>query len=255
MGFLVAVLTLAGASSTRQEPNGKPIMKTAPIATFLKNGLAPALLALGLATTALAQDRSELDNRVRKLMAQFDALQADAEARIPSERLQQAKGVIMMERTKGGFIFGYEQGFGVAMVRTNGTWSPLAFMSSHQGSFGAQIGGKNTFSVILLMTDAARDRLINPKVNFGGEASGTGGSSSGGVGGSFTELPPVLVFGQAKGLYGGAVVKGGSVSANDKANERYYGRFYSTKAILFDGEVEPSETARALGKKLDEAAK
>ncbi|MCP5518695.1 MAG: hypothetical protein H7A45_15735 [Verrucomicrobiales bacterium] len=65
----------------------------------------------------------------------------------------------------------------------------------------------------------------------------------------------MLVFGQAKGLCGGAVVKGGSVSANDKANERYYGRFYSTKEILFEGGVEPSETARALGKKLDEAAR
>lgn len=239
----------------RLEPNREANLKTIPMATFLKNGLVLAILALGLATTAFAQTQSELDNRVRKLMARFDTLQADSEARIPAEKLKQAKGVILMERTKGGFIVGYEQGFGVAMVRTDGAWSPLAFMSSHQGSFGAQIGGKNTFSVILLMNDSARNRLINPKVNFGGEAGGTGGSSSGGVGENFTDLPPVLVFGQAKGLYGGAVVKGGSVSANDKANERYYGRFYSTKEILFEGGVEPSETARALGKKLDEAAR
>jgi lipid-binding SYLF domain-containing protein len=143
----------------------------------------------------------------------------------------------------------------VAMIKNKGAWSPFSFMSSHEGSFGAQIGGKSTFSVILLMNEAARDRLTNPKVDFGGEAGGAGGSNSGGVGSSFTDEPPVLVFGESKGLYGGAVIKGGSVSANDKANENYYGQFYSIKDILFDGKVKASDTAREFTKKLDAAAK
>jgi len=217
--------------------------------------LTPTILVLGLATTAFAQTKSELDNRVRKLMSKFDSLQANAEARIPAEKLKKAMGVIVMERTKGGFIFGYEQGSGIAMVKNKDDWSPISFMTSHEGSFGAQIGGKSTFCVILLMNKAARDRLANPKVDFGGEAAGTGGSDSGGVGESFTDENPVLIYGESKGLYGGAVVKGGSVSADDKANENYYGRFYSIKDILFDHKVKPSETTTELVKKLDEAAK
>jgi lipid-binding SYLF domain-containing protein len=213
--------------------------------------LAPVILVLGLATTTFAQTTNELNDKVRKLMAQFDSLQANAEARIPADKLKKAEGVIVMDRTKGGFIFGYEQGFGVAMVKNKGDWSPFSFMSSQEGSFGAQIGGKSTFCVILLMNEKARDRLVDPKVNFGGEAAGTGGSDSGGVGGNLTEEPLVLIFGESKGLYGGAVVKGGSVSADDKANEKYYGRFYSIKDILFDGKVKPSETAREFAKKLD----
>ncbi len=216
--------------------------------------LVPTLLVLGLARPAFAQSKSELDNRVHKLMAEFDALQADSEARIPTDKLKKATGVIVMDRTKGGFIFGYSKGSGVAMVKNKGEWSPFSFMSSHQASFGAQVGGKTTFCVILLMNEAARDQLINPKVNFGGGAGGTGGSSSGGVGKSFTEESPVLVFGQSKGLYGGAVVKGGSVAADDKANEKYYGRFYSIKDILFEKKVKTSETAADFAKKLDEAA-
>jgi lipid-binding SYLF domain-containing protein len=214
-----------------------------------------SLLVLGLATTALADTKAELDNRVRKLMAQFDSLQGNAEARIPAEKLKKATGVIIMDRTKGGFIFGYEQGFGVAMVKSKGDWSPFSFMNSHEGSFGAQIGGKSTFCVILLMNDAARDRLVNPKVDFGGEAGGTGGSSSGGVGDSFSDEPPVLVFGESKGLYGGATLKGGSVSADDKANEKYYGQFFSIKDILFEKKVKPSETAAEFAKKLEAATK
>lgn len=217
--------------------------------------LAPAILALGLATAASAQTKDELNNKVRRLMAQFDSLQDNADARIPAEKLKKATGVIIMERTKGGFIVGYEQGSGVAMVKNKGKWSAFSFMTSHEGSFGAQIGGKSTFTVILLMNEAARDRLANPKVDFGGEAAGTGGSESGEVGENFTEENPVLIFGESKGLYGGAVIKGGSVSADDKANTKYYGKFYSTKDILFERKVKPSETAAELAKKLDEAAK
>jgi len=214
-----------------------------------------AILLLGLAATTFAQTKSELDERVRKLMAKFDSLQVNTEARIPADKLKKATGVILMDRTKGGFVFGYEQGFGVAMVKNKGAWSPFSFMESHEGSFGAQIGGKSTFVVILLMNEAARERLTASKVDFGGEAGGTGGSSSGGVGDNFTQEPPMLVFGESKGLYGGATIKGGSVAANDKANQNYYGQFYSIKDILFDGKVKPSETAADLAKKLEAATK
>src|SRR5512137_1428122 len=102
-------------------------------------------LLVAIATSTFAASKTELDDRVRKLMAQFDSLQANTEARIPAEKLKKATGVIVMDRTKGGFIFGYEQGFGVAMVKNKGQWSPFSFMNSHEGSFGAQIGGKSTF--------------------------------------------------------------------------------------------------------------
>jgi SH3 domain-containing YSC84-like protein 1 len=212
-------------------------------------------LVLSLAATALAESKSELDDRVRKLMAKFESLQANAEARIPAEKLKKARGVIVMDRTKGGFVFGYENGFGISMVKDKGKWGAFSFMNSHEGSFGAQIGGKNTFCVILLMNDAARDRLVQSKVDFGGEAGGTGGSSSGGVGDNFADEPPMLVFGESKGLYGGATIKGGSVASDDKANQTYYGQFYSIKDILFENKVKPSETAVEFARKLDETAK
>ena len=41
------------------------------------------------------------------------------------------------------------------MVKNKGEWSPFSFMNSHQGSFGAQIGGKSTFCVILLMNETS----------------------------------------------------------------------------------------------------
>jgi len=104
------------------------------------------------------------------------------------------------------------------------------------------------------MTESARDWLMDPKVSFGGEAGGTGGDSSAGTGESFTKEPPFAVYGESKGVYGGATIKGGSIVANDKANENYYGQFYSVKDILFDKKVKASDTATEFAKKLDAAA-
>jgi lipid-binding SYLF domain-containing protein len=216
-----------------------------------------ALLLFGLAATTFADPKGDLDDRVRKLMAQFDSLQANAEARIPAAKLKQAKGVVIMDRTKGGFVVGYERGVGIAMVKDKdkNKWGAFTFMESNEGSLGAQIGGKSTFCVILLMDDSARDRLIQSKVTFGGEAGGTGGSTSGGVDENFSKEPPVLVFGESKGLYGGAAVKGGTVDADDKANKEYYGKLYSIKEILFEKKVPPSETAVEFANKLEAATK
>jgi lipid-binding SYLF domain-containing protein len=65
----------------------------------------------------------------------------------------------------------------------------------------------------------------------------------------------VIVYGTSKGLYGGATIKGGQVAADDKANQNYYGEYYSTKDILFEKKVKPSETASEFAKKLEAASK
>lgn len=221
----------------------------------MKRHLCFLLLAATCASASAAASRGELDTRIRKLMIRLDSLQAGADKRIPADKLKAAKGVILLDKTKGGFIFGYEKGFGVAMLKdAKGRWTAPSMMTSNEGSLGAQIGGKNTFLVLLLMTDAAKDMLTNSKVDFGGEAGGTGGNSSGGVGGSFSGEPPVLVYSESTGVYGGAVIKGGSVAVDENANTAYYGRSVSAKDILFDGKVKPTPVAAELAAKLDRIA-
>jgi len=208
------------------------------------------------ASAAAAETKAQLDNKVRKLISRLELLQANPELAVPADKLQKAVGVILMDRTKGGLVFGYERGSGVAMVKDkSGKWSPFSFMTSNEGSFGAQIGGKNTFALILLMNDAVKQRLVASKVDFGGEAGGTAGDTSGSTNDNAPDTAPVLVYGISSGVYGGATVKGGNVSADDKANENYYGQFYSINDILFEGKVKPSETAVELAKKIAELSK
>src|SRR5579871_3460848 len=97
-------------------------------------------IMLGFVGTALAVDRVELDNRVRTLTAKFEAMQARPGVAIPAATLRQAQGIILFESTKAGFLFAYQGGGGVAIVKDmkQGTWSPVGFMGASQASLGFQ---------------------------------------------------------------------------------------------------------------------
>ncbi len=213
---------------------------------------------MGLAGTVLAIEPAELNNRLRQLGAKFDTMQATADKRIPADTLRKAKGIVLMDRTKAGFLFAYEGGGGAAMVRDPKTdaWGPVAFVSASEASLGFQIGGEQNFYVILLMTTNATRFLTEPNYNFGGEARGTAGDASSGQEGKVdTGEPPYVVYDLRKGLYGGAAIKGGAVSADDKANQVYYGQYLTMKDILFDHKVQPTQPAMDLAAKLEAQAK
>src|SRR6202050_4459786 len=60
---------------------------------------------------------------------------------IPEEVLEHAKCIaVVPHMLKGGFVFGAENGRGVATCRTENGWSAPAFFTITGGSFGLQIG-------------------------------------------------------------------------------------------------------------------
>jgi lipid-binding SYLF domain-containing protein len=216
------------------------------------------LLLLGLMSSALARDKADLDNRIRKLTSKFEALQSKPEKAIPAETLRKAQGIILLDRTKAGFIFAFQGGGGVALVKDAKTkkWSPAAFVSANEASLGLQAGKQQTFVVILLMNTNAARILTDSDVEFGGEAGGTAGKSSGGVEGKVsTTERSILVYDDRNGLYGGAAVKGGSLSADEKDNQDYYGQYLTVEDILFNQKVKQTETAAALAEKLVQYSK
>ncbi len=216
------------------------------------------LLLLGWTTSTFAASKADLDNRVRSLTAKFEAMQQKPELRIPAEHLRRAQGIILLDRTKAGFIFAFQGGGGVALAKDakSEKWGPAAFFSATEASVGFQVGGQQSFVVILLMDTNATRRLTESTFEFGGEARGTAGDVSSGKEGKLTnKSDPVLVYTDRKGLYGGAAVKGGDISPNHEWNQLYYAQFVTVKDILFDKKVKPSETAAELGKRLTEYSK
>ena len=139
----------------------------------------------------------------------------------------------------------------------SGRWSPPAFMRADEASLGFQIGGQQSFVVILLMNTNATRALTDSKIDFGGEASGTAGNSSGKAEGNATDdgTQQILVYTDATGLYGGAAIKGGAVSPDPEANVAYYGQSLTPQEILFEKKGKPTEAATALAQKLTQSSK
>ena len=216
-----------------------------------------SLLSLGLVLSAAAADKPALDNRIRKLTAKFEAMQGNPEKRIPAETLRKAQGIVLLDRTKAGFIFAFQGGGGLAMVKDakSARWSPAAFLTATEASLGFQIGGQQSFIVILLMNTNATRFLTDGDIDFGGEARGTAGNSSAGAEGNVKSTPSVLIYDDRHGLYGGASLKGGTTSPDDDANTAYYGQYATLKAILFDTKFKPSEVTAELVAKIEKASK
>src|SRR5262245_35333443 len=177
----------------------------------------------GLASIALAVDKGKLDQRIRELTFKFDTMQHKSDKAIPAEKLRDAKAVILMERTKAGFLFAYQGGGGVAMARdAKGKWSPAAFLSANEARLGLCVGVEQAFFVILLMNTNATRLLTETTFDLGGEAGGTAGNASGGAQGTIASTErPVLVYDDKKGLYGGAALKAGAISPDEDDNVAY----------------------------------
>jgi lipid-binding SYLF domain-containing protein len=211
-----------------------------------------SLLFLSLCSPALAIDKSDLNLRLLRLTAKFEEMQSKPEKRIPAETLEKACGIVLLDRTKAGLVFAYQGGAGVAMVKgKDGEWSAPAFMSANEASLGLQIGGQNSFVAILIMNTNTARGLGIPNFEFGGEATGTAGNESDGVKGTVNSTEQsVLVYADTKGLYGGATIKGDSLTPDQEANLAYYGKPVTTSDILFDKKVQPSDAAKELSAKL-----
>jgi lipid-binding SYLF domain-containing protein len=205
-----------------------------------------------LASTALAVDSAQLDKKITTLTDKFEAFQHREDGGVTAGTLRRAQGIILLDTTKGGLVFGYQGGYGVVMVKNSAmkTWSPAAFLKANEASFGAQIGGQENFYIILLMTSNSTWRLIDPKIELGAGAGGTAGETSGGVATKTPIEPEILIYKEHTGLFGGAVIKGGSISADAEDNRIYYGQDLSLKDILFDNKVQPSATASTLVSKI-----
>lgn len=211
-------------------------------------------MLLSFIGSALAVEPRDLDRRIYRLTAQFEEMQQKPDKRIPAELLRDAQGMILLDRTKAGFLFAFQGGVGVTMAKDPNThqWSAPAFISANDASIGFQVGGEQGFFVILIMNANTTRLLTDPTFQVGGEASGTAGNVSAGAerGVASTEMS-VLVFHDRKGLFGGAAVKAGNVAPDNEANSIYYGQYLTMRDILFSHKVQPSPAGAALIDKLN----
>ena len=210
-------------------------------------------LLMGLAVTASAQSKADLDNRIGTLVTKFVAMQEDPKTRVSPGDLQRADGIVLLDRTRGGLGFAYQAGNGIAMVKDpGGHWSPAAFVSSTGASLGLQAGGEKDFFVVLLTSPQTAQALTRQTIDFGAKAGGTGVDRAETVQANTVPTTSVMVYGEHYGLFGGASVKGGAISPDNKANAAYYGHPVSMQGILYNHQVQPTRADKNLVMEIDE---
>jgi lipid-binding SYLF domain-containing protein len=209
--------------------------------------LMTAVAILGMTSVAWAgTTRENVQDRLDNAGRVLHEIMAAPDRGIPEEVLEHAKCIaVVPHMLKAGFVFGAENGKGVATCRTSAGWSAPAFFDITGGSWGLQIGVEGV-DLVLVIQDHGMQRLLSSKFEIGADAS----AAAGPIGRHATADTDwkldteILTYSRAKGLFAGISLAGSAIRRDEDATEAIYGRDHSTAAILH-GEVAVPASAHA----------
>ena len=200
-----------------------------------------SLTSLGWAQSRREKSTDRLDNAGKVLHEIMSA----PDRGIPEEVLEHAKCVaVVPHMLKGGFVFGAENGRGVATCRTAEGWSAPAFFAITGGSWGLQIGIEGIDLVMIIQNDRGMERLLSSKFELGADASAAAGpvGRHASADTDWKLNTEILTYSRAKGAFAGLTLNGASIRRDDDSMEAVYGRHVSTRAVL-SGKVAATEAS------------
>src|SRR5580692_6005988 len=197
-----------------------------------------ALLSLGSMGWA-ADSREATHDRLDHAGAVLHEIMSAPDKGIPEEVLEHAKCIAVVPHLlKGGFVFGAENGRGVATCRTPNGWSAPSFFAITGGSWGLQIGVEGIDLVMILQGDPGLNRLISSKFEIGADASAAAGpvGRHASADTDWKLNTEILTYSRARGIFAGITLNGAAIRRDDDSTEAFYGHEISTRRIL-QGEV------------------
>ena len=213
----------------------------------MKKAIAFAAILFSTSVAWAATGREATEERLQHAGAVLNEIMAAPDKGIPQEVLDHAKCIAVVPHLlKGGFVFGAENGRGVATCRTASGWSAPAFFTITGGSWGLQIGVEGIDLVMVIQGDKGMDHLINSKFEIGGDASAAAGpvGRHASADTDWKLNTEILTYSRAKGIFAGITLNGAAIRRDDDSTEAIYGHEISTRRILM-GEVPPPAEARA----------
>jgi lipid-binding SYLF domain-containing protein len=210
------------------------------------------LIPLTLAAQPAHERRLELASTV------LSEITESADGGIPQYLIDRSHCVVVVPgMKKGAFIFGarYGRGFASCRGRDGAGWSAPAAIRVEGGSFGAQIGGKESDVVMLVMNERGADRLMSSRFTLGGQAS----VAAGPVGRTASAQTDALVtaeilsYSRARGLFAGVSLSGATLREDRSTNRSLYNRDLGTRDIV-RGDIRPTSGAGPLMSALSKVA-
>ena len=159
---------------------------------------------------------------------------------IPAAVLEKAEGIAVFPGLlKGGLGVGAQHGRGILSTRDrkSGGWSNPAFLTINGGSFGLQIGLQSTDLVLVINNLRGLEQMVKNQFKLGADAAVAAGPV-GRDAGAATDIQmraQILSYSRSRGLFAGVTLNGSTINQDRDANERFYGKPYTTSQIVFDG--------------------
>ena len=194
-----------------------------------------------------ATDREATVDRMDHAGRVMSEIMAAPDSGIPEEVLEHAKCVAVVPHLlKGGFIFGAENGRGVATCRTAKGWSAPAFFAITGGSWGLQIGVEGVDLVMIIQNERGMQQLISSGFKIGGDASAAAGPVGRHASAStdWKLDTEILTYSRARGAFAGLTLTGSSIRRDDDSMKAIYGHRATTRSVL-NGRVAAPASADA----------
>jgi lipid-binding SYLF domain-containing protein len=202
------------------------------------------LFAIVFAVTAIisplrAQDSSDEAKRAREAATVLDEVMSAGDKGIPSAVLEKAEGIAVFPGLlKGGLGVGAQHGRGILSTRVkSGGWSNPAFLTINGGSIGLQIGLQSTDLVLVINNMRGLEQMVKNQFKLGADVAVAAGPV-GRDAGAATDIQmraQILSYSRSRGLFAGVTVNGSTINQDRDANERFYGKPYTTSEIVFNG--------------------
>ena len=205
-----------------------------------------ALVSLTVPVWARSDREASVD-RMDHAARVMSEIMAAPDNGIPQEVLEHARCVAVVPHLlKGGFVFGAENGRGVATCRTAHGWSAPAFFAITGGSWGLQIGVEGIDLVMVIQNERGMQQLISSGFKLGGDASAAAGpvGRHASANTDWKLNTEILTYSRARGAFAGISLTGASIRRDDDSMRAIYGRHASTRSVL-DGKVAVPASADA----------
>ena len=172
---------------------------------------------------------------------------------IPQEVIDKAECVIVFPSVlKAAFIVGASYGRGAMVCRTGknfrGPWGAPAMYALEGGSVGFQIGGQATDLVLLIMNNRGASSILDSKVKLGGDASVAAGPVGRDASANTDAYmrAEILSYSRSRGLFAGISLEGSTLRPDDDATADVYGRKFTARQIVINGEAKVPPSGRLL---------
>jgi len=209
------------------------------------------ILAAALAMTPLMAQENHQAKRLDESTAVLSEIMATPDKGIPRDLFDKAHCVVIVPSEKSAaFLFGGKFGTGYLSCRKAGGagWSAPATIKVEGGSFGFQIGGKETDVVMFVMNEGAENKLLQSKFTLGADASIAAGPV-GRTSSAQTDAQlhaEILSWSRSQGVFAGIALEGATLRPDIGDNEKLYGKKLDSREIVTTHIKLPKAAARLI---------